>query len=317
MKFLDFAILFLFFIALSLGIFIAFIITSDDSVYEGLSTTKQNTLSFPDSQSFEVQQFYPNIRFPERDISYALDPSCDGKKEASMLTAFSIISSKTVLRFSLLQDGKQPRIRILCSDIAPEADEKRHFVAGEGGPSELVNVSNFHVIMESKISLYRVDKCPAPQIALHELLHALGFNHTSNPESIMYPVSSCDQEIDESVLQEINRLYSIPSAPDLVVDSVSASRVGNMLSFQANISNRGLKTTKSANLSIYSEGKFLKSFSLTEFPLLLGTTKILTVRNLGVSRSSDTFEFYVESFDPDSEIRVDNNRLEITLQREA
>ncbi|MBM3232574.1 hypothetical protein FJZ18_00185 [Candidatus Pacearchaeota archaeon] len=131
------------------------------------------------------------------------------------------------------------------------------------------------------------------------------------------PVSSCDQEIDGSILQEINRLYSIPSAPDLVIDSVSVSRVGNMLSFQANVSNRGLKTTKSANISVYNEGKFLRSFSLTEFPLILETTKILTVRNLGVPRGSDTFEFYVESFDPVSEIRVDNNRLEVTLQREA
>ena len=262
-----------------------------------------------------VEQFYPNIRFPESEITYALDPACDKKKEENILSAFSLLSSKTVLRFSPLLLGKEPRIRVLCSDIAPNSDERGHFVAGEGGPSELINVSAFYVILESKISLYRVDRCPEPKIALHELLHALGFNHTSDPESIMYLVSSCTQQLDESIVQEINRLYAIPSVPDLSLDAVSVNRIGGFLSFQANVSNRGFMPVISANLSVYEQGTFLSSFTLADNGLPLGATKILTVKNLKVSKSSTEFEFVVEIYNPTQEIRIDNNRLGVSLEK--
>lgn len=316
MKLLDFAILALFFIVVGLGAFIAFLITNDVEVYEGMGTISQDTKGTI-SQSMGAEQFYPNIRFPDTEISYYLDPACDNKKQKNILTAFSIIASKTYLNFYPSPEGEEPRIKVLCSNFVPGTDEKGHFVAGEGGPSELINVSNYYVILESKISLYRADKCPTPQIALHELLHALGFNHSSDPKSVMYPVSSCDQEVDESILQEVNRLYSISSSPDLVIDSISASRVGNMLSFQANVSNKGFKIVQSANISVYNEGKFIRSFSLTEYPLPIGTTKILTVRNLKVPRDAGKFEFYVEMYLPSSEISLDNNRLEVALEREA
>ncbi|MBM3232573.1 hypothetical protein FJZ18_00180 [Candidatus Pacearchaeota archaeon] len=77
MKFLDFAILILFFIVVGLGAFIIFIITSDNTPYEGLGTINQNKIHGQDSQVFGVEQFYPNIRFPEKDVSYSLDPSCE------------------------------------------------------------------------------------------------------------------------------------------------------------------------------------------------------------------------------------------------
>src|SRR3989338_9382420 len=104
MSILDFIILLLVFVVLGLGIFLFFLVTtSDTTVYEGYGS---RTSESPQGQELSeqsyvpVRQFYPNIRFPESELTYALDEACDRKKEENMLTAFSILSSRTVLRFS-------------------------------------------------------------------------------------------------------------------------------------------------------------------------------------------------------------------------
>ena len=200
MSILDFIILLLVFVVLGLGIFLFFLVTtSDTTVYEGYGSRKAEVpqeQELSDQSYVPVRQFYPNIRFPESELTYSLDEACDRKKEENILTAFSILSSRTVLRFSPVAEGKTPRIRVLCSEVAPAPDQSRHFVAGEGGPNELINISSFYIILQSKISLYRSDRCSEPKIAIHELLHALGFNHTSDPQSIMFPVSSCNQYLN-------------------------------------------------------------------------------------------------------------------------
>ncbi len=320
MESIDFIIILLFFVVFGLGIFLVFLVfIPDTTVYEANKNSEQNfkdeSLKLSERVFGSVQQFYPNIRFPEKEITYALDPACDTKKEENIITAFSILSAKTVLKFIPEMGKKEPRIRVLCSDISPNSDKRGHFVAGEGGPSELVNVSEYYVILESKISLYRTDSCSEPKVALHEILHALGFNHTSDSQSIMYPISFCNQQLDESIIQEINRLYSVPSYPDLTIDSVNVNRVGSYLMFQINVSNVGFYPVYEANVSVYENGKFIKSFSLTDYPLPIGSTKILSVKNLKVSKDSTNFEFFVESYNPRSEIRVDNNRMEVVLEK--
>ncbi|MEK6825675.1 MAG: matrixin family metalloprotease [Nanoarchaeota archaeon] len=319
MKVLDLIILLLFFVVIGLGAFLVFLVTAPDTtVYEGYESRAPEYIQGSDfsEKSFSpVQQFYPNIRFPDSELTYVLDPACDRKKEENILGAFSLLSSRTILRFSPALEGKTPSIRVLCSEVAPAPDQSRHFVAGEGGPNELINISSFYIILQSKISLYRSDRCSQPKIALHELLHALGFNHTSDPESIMYPVSSCSQQLDESIIDEINRLYRIPSAPDLVLDAVSVSRIGNTLSFAANVSNRGFVSVLSANLSVYSGGTFLKSFSLTENGLPIGAMRLLHVKNMQVPKDAILFSFVVEQYIPSREIHNDNNRLEVALDK--
>ncbi len=257
-------------------------------------------------------QFYPRMRFPEKDITYFIESKCSLEKEKEIQAAFRIISQKTVLSFSFSEIN--PRIRFTCSEIAPEPEQEDHFVAGEGGPIEIINTSNYFVILESKVSLYREDKCETPQIALHEILHALGFDHTNSKSSIMYPVTNCNQEFDSFIYEDINQLYKVDAAPDLALEAISAKQVGRYLNFQANVTNMGLVDVQDANLEVYAGGESVKNYSLQKIEI--GTKKILSVYNLRVSSDTRELRFKVAPVNPEYDFRLENNEAVISLPEE-
>jgi hypothetical protein len=160
-----------------------------------------------------------------------------------------------------------------------------------------------------KVSLFRTDKCEEPQIALHEILHALGFDHNDNPDSIMYPYTSCAQEFDTYISDELDRLYSVPSRPDLVMKSATAKKVGRYLDFEARVTNFGLRNVKNATLFILTDGKKQAEFNLGEIEI--GTEKILNVENTRVPRRFDKLIFQVGS--SEVEISMENNKLEVEV----
>jgi len=263
--------------------------------------------SYVANVSGEITQFYHNMRYRDRVINYSISSACDEKKSNSINRAFEILSEKTILSFVLSGNFE---ISILCSDIAPKAEEKGHFIAGEGGPSEIINTTQFAVILNGKVSLYRENKCDEPKVAIHEILHALGFDHYNNKSSILYPVTSCEQQIDEEVIKIIDSLYSVDSLPDLVIDYVSATSEGRYLNFNINISNIGLDDSIGAELSVLSDDKEVESFELGI--LEIGEKKILSVENLKLpSRNVGKILFLVKSDDV-SELNMNNNRVEVS-----
>lgn len=252
-------------------------------------------------------QFYPNMRYRDKEISYTISASCDAGKKLDAERAFSLISGKTVLKFYPLErDGE---INVLCADIAPLPEEKGHFVAGEGGPSEIINTSMFAVIFSGKVSLYKKNECSDPNVAIHEILHALGFDHNNDKKSIMYPITQCDQEIDSYIINEINRLYSIESVPDLVIKKITATKTGRRLSFEIEIANFGLHDSNGSVLDVYAEDKLIKEFDLGD--IALGIKKILTVENLEVNRDTVDISFRVKT--SENELDKTNNNVEMKL----
>lgn len=251
-------------------------------------------------------QFYNNLRYKDKEIEYKFDKLCDDKKQQDVLRAFSILSNRTDLIFkSFLNESE---LLIYCSEIAPEPDQEDHFIAGEGGPTEIINASRYYVIKSGKISLFRDDKCSKPNIALHEILHALGFDHLPNKESIMYPVTDCRQQIDNEIIREINRLYSEKSYPDIVVLEASANRTGRYLSFSLTVANYGLEDANDVNLSVYADDKLVKSFDLDEIPI--GRKKIFTVNNLKVQKSLSSLEFGAYQ-DPFNDLNEKDNDINL------
>src|SRR3989344_6859210 len=85
------------------------------------------------------KQFYANMRYKKKIISYNLDPACDENKRNGVKRAFSILEEKTILNF--YESNFNSEINILCSEVEPEAEYADHFVAGEGGPVEVINTS--------------------------------------------------------------------------------------------------------------------------------------------------------------------------------
>ena len=127
-------------------------------------------------------QFYSNLRFAETDISYRIS-DCTIKKQNDMEYAFSIIENVTSLNFySVDSDGD---LFVTC-DEKVKPSEGGLFIAGEGGPTTIISAGNFNVILDGKILLIKNSDCAKPNVAIHELLHVLVFEHSENSENIMY-----------------------------------------------------------------------------------------------------------------------------------
>ena len=180
--------------------------------------------NFSVSSEYEEMQFYDNMRFPSRRISYRIF-DCTLQKEDEMESAFELISNTTILDFYPVQDSEE--ISITCD--SQNKIEEGLFIAGEGGPTNITVAGEFNAIFHGNILLIRQSNCQRPNVAIHELLHVLGFKHSNNPENIMYYLSRCDQVIGEDTVALINEIYSYPSYPDLVFEEVSAKMEGRFL----------------------------------------------------------------------------------------
>lgn len=253
-------------------------------------------------------QFYPNMRFKEARISYFIEEACSEGKRTNAKEAFEALEDSTILEF---YESSNAEITVICSELAPQPERRRHFVAGEGGPTEILNGTLYSVIVEGTFSLYRDETCSTPHIALHETLHVLGFDHNDDPRSILYPTLNCEQTLDDYLIEEINRLYSTPSQADLLVHSVSGSKAGRYISFEIQIANQGLQDAEETSLRVYAEGAFVKEFELQVIPI--GARKILTVTNLNVGRRAERIEFRIDETNQIEELNELNNREELIV----
>ncbi len=249
-------------------------------------------------------QFYPNLRFEANNIPYYIEAACDDKKRKSIKAALETIASRSIILFH--ESGSGQGIQYLCSQVASVPEQQGHFVAGEGGPTKIINASQYYVIEAAQVGLYRPEKCESPQIAMHETFHALGFDHNSNENSIMYPVTGCQQQIDSSLIEELNRLYSAPSLPDIVLESVEANKTGRYLSFSITIANYGLANASSVSLEIVQGQNIEKTYDLQD--LSIGRRKVLTVGNLHIAGDERQLIFRVKAGD---ELNTLNNEAVI------
>lgn len=256
------------------------------------------------------KQFYPRMRYQDRIINYYISDSCSQEKTKSMQEALDIIEFKTILKFNPVSKANS-KINILCSDVSPEADEKDHFVAGEGGPSRVIDSTLYSIILEGKIALYRDGQCDNPNIAIHELLHALGFDHNNNKKSILYPNLECNQQIDTEIIESINKLYEDESLPDLEFTMANATKSGRYLNFHIEVINQGLQKSEVTKVSVYADGKIVETFDIGE--ILIGAKKILDVENLNIPIKSKKIDFIVDEENKITELYENNNEISLNL----
>lgn len=245
-------------------------------------------------------QFYENMRYQDKEISYHIYNECSLKKKNGMETAFDTISNLTVIEFYPVLYGEEISVR--CSD--DYVVEGNMFIGGEGGVTNVTIVDGFHVIFNGEILLIRDSECQTPNIAIHELLHSLGFNHSENSHNIMYETTSCKQIIGDEIPQFLNKIYSVPSEPDLIVDEASAVLRGRYLDTNISIRNNGFEDALASTLIISANGKKIKSIDIV--PIEVGYGRKISLTNVWINQANvEEIEFYISS--DYSEIDKNNN----------
>ena len=252
------------------------------------------------NQSNESMQFYPNMRYPTGNISYDISPDCSLQKADEVNTAVGILENDTTLSFYHLQGNGE--ISITCSD--KNIVKGRLFIAGEGGPTNITQSGSFNVITKGTILIIRDSNCQEPNIAIHELLHALGFNHSMNPNNVMYPVTSCDQTIGQDTIDMIDQLYSVPSLPDLLFENASASMNGRYVDVNFTVRNSGLTDAPASIVQIYADGNKIQDINLD--PMAIGDGRIVTMTNIFTLQAGiKQIRFFIKTDFP--ELEKENN----------
>jgi hypothetical protein len=258
--------------------------------------------------SYLVPQFYDNMKFNHQNISYFIDNTCDNKRVQRMKEAFDYLS-KQVGYLSFFEKNINPDIEITCSDLKKPAITEDYFVAGEGGATEIIFTERYHIIHGGTIIFHDIKskQCEWPNVELHELFHVFGFEHSSDKQSIMYPIlESCDQSVDSSIINDLKTLYSEENLPDLYFKDVEAVKKGRYLDFKISITNSGSIASENTTISILDSGDEIDSVDLEA--INYGAGIILTISNLKLkSRSSDNISFVIDLKNKIKEIDKQNN----------
>lgn len=254
-----------------------------------LSSLRNSNSNFTLNESYENMQFYNNMRFPSTNISYRIS-ECSLDKRSNMEEAFLILENLTILDFYPVPEKEE--ILVNCDDrVKFDGD---FFIAGEGGPTNITVAGEYNIITSGRILLLRESQCSKPNIAIHELLHVLGFDHSQNPDNIMYEISKCNQEIGEDTINFINTIYSIPSRPDLVIDDVSGFMSGKYLNTNLTIRNQGIVDSLGGKVVIYADDKEIKQIPFDSLEVGYGTR--LSLSNIWINKISiNEIKFFIET----------------------
>jgi hypothetical protein len=263
---------------------------------------KNLNYNFTTENSSTKIQFYKDMRFPEKTISYKIEENCNNEKSKRMKEAFSHLTNKTILTFYPVKINEE--ITINCKEEVTVENDL--FLAGEGGPTSIINGTKYKIILHGDILLIRDSECKTPNVEIHELLHVLGFNHSKNENNIMYPISKCKQTIGNEIIETINKIYNFSSLPDLIFEKISANQDGRNLNINLSIRNAGLKKSQESKIIIHSNEEPIKEISLK--PLELGFGIKIELKNIWLKKTK-VEELTVTIKNDFKEISKENNKI--------
>ena len=280
---------------------VIFIIAPGSEIDFNFSNSNNHNFTISNSTIKNVQ-FYDNMRFAEKNISYWINESCNIKKRSRMKEAFEEIENLTVLSF--YEDSNGAEIEVYCDKRS--IIENGLFIAGEGGPTNITKTSNYNVITRGEILLIRDSGCYNPNIEIHELLHVLGFDHSENKNNIMYPISKCSQSIGEDLIRMINELYSEGGFSDLSFEDADARIVNRYLDLNFSVRNNGLSGSGESKVIVYVDNKKIKEVDIA--PLGVGHGLKIKISDIWVSKIKIN-EIVLEIESDFEELNKKNNKI--------
>jgi hypothetical protein len=265
--------------------------------------------------SSSLVQFEQGMRFNHNDLTYSYVSRCSQDKIHKMSLAFDIIENSTGIITFREVSGEDADILLSCSK--DRITEDGHiFITGEGGPSKFLNLSLYPLIIQGEIMLYedlyrqRRAQCDEPIVEIHELLHVFGYDHIDNKSSVLYPYFSCDQILDENIVNDLIGIYSKEPKAELYFKSVNAVKAGPYLNFNVNIANEGLVDSEGVVLEVYGDGKKQKEFELND--IKPGVVTTFSIENLRLSsRTISEIEFRIRG--EVEEYGLENNAAKLVL----
>ncbi len=268
--------------------------------------------------SYKVSQFYPNMKFNHNEISYAIEEVCSANKRERMKEAFRLLQEQVGSITFYETDSDEPDIRVVCSKEVESVSGRNFFVAGEGGAEQIIQTKKYNVITKGIVLLFdephNAISCSWPNIELHELMHVFGFEHSEDRDSLMYPyLESCEQKLDEEIINDMKELYSQPNLPDIYFENVKATKHGKYLDFNATIKNAGVVDAKNIILTIYDNDEEGDRFPLEDIGFGAGVTFSVSNSQLN-SRYSPVVELILDPSDRVKELDEENNIAKLVFE---
>ena len=140
-----------------------------------------------------------SIGNPKAVYFYDIDSSCNSNKENNIVSALNYLSSATGVKFIQIP----PPFAYIFGGIDYSCDGVRSGANAIGeSESNMVGIS-YIIIVWNKIKLSDTGK----ETVLHETLHNIGFGHSTNANSIMYPVQRGNSQIDPDIIDFTRTFY--------------------------------------------------------------------------------------------------------------
>ena len=145
----------------------------------------------------------PNSKWSHTNLTYKINEKCSDVQTSSIDLAFYYIEQNTSLNFLEVPIISSSDITLDCPSPLDN---------GMLGLSLIIPYPRLHdvIIYKSYIWFYGEHKVCPDKIAMHEILHSLGFDHNKNDKSILYSYAGdeCDRmEVNQYFYDELNEVY--------------------------------------------------------------------------------------------------------------